>query len=186
MEYLERSREEALDFLASCYADTILTLEEYEERVDRVTGAQSVAQVENAVSDLRSLTVRRDGQHSDLPADAGQSVVSIMTSRKLQGNWLRNRFVSSTTLLASTVLDLRDCTIEPGTRIHIVSIMGETKVILPEDVELESSITPFMAEVNDSVPRASAGAPRLILTGFALMSEVNVIGGSWRRRGTRR
>jgi hypothetical protein len=159
MHPLESQREETYELLSRTFADGTIDEAEYERRIALVRTAQSSGEIQDAVRDVRA-------------AD-DQTIMSVLGSRTLRGDWLHGRHTTSVTLMASTSLDLRECTIPDETTIHVISIMGECRIDVPRDVEVINSVTPILAEVGDAGPATRSGR-RIRLTGIAVMSELRI------------
>ena len=175
---LETYRDEAVQLLSDQYAADRLDVEEFERRLDLVNAAVDRKEIESAVGDLPALRQEDpDPSHSWPEAANSAPVLSILSERKLSGNWLDPGGARSVTLLASTRLDLRDTELSAGTvTVDVVAIMGEVKIIVPPDMRVENQITPLLAEVNMKGSRSGDAKKRTLrLTGFALMAEVNVV-----------
>lgn len=188
MDHLQDARDRAIDDLTSRFAEGLLSISDFEERVDAVNRADTLPTIRAAVGPPVSGAGGHSGDDgssyraspASRPDDdsAGQSVIAILGERKLRGGWLRDRAATSIAILGSVTLDLRDCDLGPITSIDLVSVMGETKIILPSDVAVENDVTAVLAEVGDQVGRGRLGASRTVrLKGFALMSEVKIVRG---------
>jgi len=168
MNGIDSRREDAREHLSRAFADGRLDSAQFTDRIERVGAAGTIAEIASCTDDL---TVNAPSPQK--PID-DRSIVTVLGSRNLRGDWLRERYATSITLLGQTTLDLRDCELPQDLTIHLVSVMGECRISVPSDVSVINSVTPLLAEVNDRVP-ATAGARRTIrITGIAIMSEVRI------------
>ena len=176
MDDLELQRQDALDELSSRYARGVLSQVDFERTLREVRDAASGSEIRSL---LHASAPRRNT--GSLPADPGQAVTAVLTERVMRGNWLRHRYVAATCVLGSATLDLREAVIREDTRIHVVAVMGEVQIMVPRGVLVENSISAILAEHTDNSIAPSRGgaddepAPRLILTGTAVMAEVNIV-----------
>lgn len=169
MNGIDARREDAREHLSRAFADGRLDSAQYTDLMERVGAAGTIAEIASCTDDR---TVNAPSPQR--PTAADRSIVTVLGSRNLRGDWLRERYATSITLLGQTTLDLRDCELPQDLTIHLVSIMGECRVSVPSDVSVINSVTPLLAEVNDRVP-ATAGTRRTIrITGVAIMSEVRI------------
>lgn len=195
MNGIEAQREEAMEFLSRAFADGQLEIDEYEHRLERAVDARTSTEIAGVIADLPSAPMRRlspgdddrsvgngsprAAQRRRTPppsntAESDQTVVSVLGSRVLRGDWLRTRHTTSLTLLGSTRIDLRECNVPEQATIHVVSIMGECHIHVPEDIEVINTLTPLLAEVSDNAKRSRTPRATIRITGVALMSEVKI------------
>lgn len=170
----EVRRQRVIDVLTQAYASDHISVEEYEARAAAAAAASRPEELENLVSDLpvpgasgEPSRISRDSARGDssspcrpsprptapsYPAyssGAGSiSVACVMGDRRITGNWLDSDRVNSFTLMGSTRLDLRDADLpESGPiRIEAFILMGETVVIVPRNLPVRLTATPFMGE----------------------------------------
>lgn len=174
---LEGLKERAIALLSAGYAADLLDMEEFERRVGLVNEAESSKQVRSLVADLRSEELDPPPQEPSSRDDLGdQQILSILSERKLTGDWLEGGHASSISVMGSTRLDLRETgEHRPYITLHVVAVMGETRIIVPADMRVENDITPVLAEVRIQAPRARETRKRTLrLSGFALMGEIRV------------
>ncbi len=171
----EAKRQKTIDALTQAFASDVISVEEYESRVERAAAANAPTDLEALILDLpaeedgrsfrgRADTHRRPSpQHVDFhpqPAHGSRayparsweggsvSVSCVMGDRRMTGNWLDSDRVNSYTVMGSTRLDLRDADLpESGpVRIEAFVLMGETVVVVPRDLPVRLSATPFIGE----------------------------------------
>ncbi|MFW6215230.1 MAG: DUF1707 SHOCT-like domain-containing protein [Alkalispirochaetaceae bacterium] len=174
-ESLRALKERAIELLQAGYASDRLDMDEFERRLDLVTTAESARAVKEVVADLRQIEEAADPPER---RDDGrnQRILSILSERMFSGDWLVGAHASSIAVLGSTRLDLRDtATDKTVVSLHVVAVMGETRIIVPPDMRVENDITPILAEVRIQAPRARETRGRTLrLSGFAVMGEVRV------------
>lgn len=184
MNGIDARREDARELLSRALADGALDDREYESRIEQVGSAGTAGEIEALTRDLAvardNARVSRDTPPGpSAPASPDQSILTILGTRSLRGNWLRDRYATSLTLLGQTTLDLWDCALPRELTVHVVSVMGECRIVVPPDVAVVNSISPVLAEVSDHVPVSGGAKTTLRLTGFAVMSEVSIRPGKY-------
>ncbi len=173
---LDRQKEETIERLASAYARDEISMEVYEELTERIQAAPDLASLD---ATCRSLPIPVDPPPNTTPhpqaVDPGEKIVTILSDRKLSGNWIRGRNATCFTILGSTTLDLRDTELRQHPHVHVVSLMGTVTIRLPSTTRVNSSITPVLGETSKKGrPARNAGPDEVTLTGVAIMSEVKV------------
>ncbi len=176
---LDEYRQNALDELASRYASGRIADAQFEEAVARIGDSETEDELVAALTSYK-LPVPYDlSTPESVPADPGQSVAAILTERTLNGNWIRHRYVTATTVMGALTIDLRDVELTQDTRLHIIAVMGEVKIILPGHIRVRNEISALLAEHTDhGGPRLAARnntGPELLLSGFAILAEVTVL-----------
>jgi hypothetical protein len=179
-EALESYRYAAIELLTEAYTADQLEMEEFERRIAQVHNAVEPGEIHDAVADFPE--PRTEGAHvaseeEDLDvAEMGQPVLSILSERRLSGDWLNGSSARSISILGSSRLDLRDTALEePVISVHVVAVMGETRIIVPPDMRVENLVTPVLAEVSVRAARKRSTKRRTLrLSGFAVMGEVRV------------
>ncbi len=105
---------------------------------------------------------------------------AVMSSSHRAGVWFVPRLFRAFAVMSAAVVDLRDAVLPAdGCEIEVGAIMANVKVLLPPDVDAEVSVMAFMGNVQDRTdPGQVAGdAPRVRVTGSAVMAEVQVLQG---------
>ena len=179
---LETYREQAIELLSAGYTADQISVDEFERRLDLVNDASTVAEVREAVGDLP--VVRQEAEAAEEPrlaeresSDIDQQIVTILSERKLTGDWLDDDRATSISFLGSSRIDLRDTALhEPYVPLNVIAIMGEAKIIVPPDMRIQNNITPLLAEVHVEGGRRKEKRSRTLrLSGFALMGEVHIV-----------
>jgi hypothetical protein len=168
VDLLESRRQDALDALSSRYAQGILDDTEFESALREVRTAPTETELSTV---LRRYTPRSFDGSSGSPS---QTVYAILSERRMTGNWITSRYVTSTTVMGEMTLDLRDVVLTEDTQLHVVAVMGEVKILVPPKMSVENHISAFLAEHNDTVGTRRGEGPTLRLTGTALLAEVSL------------
>lgn len=175
---LEGYRESAIELLGADYAADRIDMEEYERLVSQLQNAVTRADIRSVMEELSTLHTSPGSRETtaDLEDESNQQVITVLSERKLSGDWLTRNRASSVTVLGETRLDLRD--LDPDRReirLNVLAILGETRILIPPDMQVENNITPLLAEVHVRGPRRIGPKRRLLrLSGFALMGEIRV------------
>ncbi|MET7620476.1 DUF1707 domain-containing protein [Streptomyces sp. NPDC005408] len=182
----DAEREHIAERLREAVAEGRLDMEEFGQRLDAAYKARTHGELEPLVCDLPVT-----GTTSAAPAvttgsgNWAQRVGGPPTSKFAfafwggfgrKGTWTVARRFTSFTMMGGGELDLRDARFEDRvTVIRCFAIMGGVNIVVPPDLNVEVSGIGFMggfAEQGEGNPDPSA--PRVIITGFALMGGVGV------------
>ena len=150
---VEEYRQTVLDAIATAYAYDKLTLQEYENRVDVIQKATTLDAILAQVSDLPLSFAPLDSDRTIVAVDQTPGsenptfALCIMGERKLTGEWLKGRSVTSITVMGETKIDLRNAALPPGTlKIQAFAVMGEIDILVPKGVPVSMNVVPFMGE----------------------------------------
>ncbi|MBT2389643.1 DUF1707 and DUF2154 domain-containing protein [Streptomyces sp. ISL-1] len=182
----DAERERVAERLRDAVAEGRLDMEEFGQRLDDAYEARTHGELEPLVSDLPAA-----GTVSASPAVAAgsggwaQRVGGPATSKWAfafwggfgrKGTWTVARRFTSFTMMGGGELDLREARFEDRvTVIRCIAIMGGVNIVVPPDLNVEVNGIGFMggfAEQGEG--NSDPAAPRVIVTGFALMGGVNV------------
>ena len=138
---IEQRREEVIAHLKESFSRSILTLEEYETRLDMANAALTL-------SDLNLLVVDIQGRADQFPPSASspasssglvldstrgeQRSLALMGTQKLSGNWLKKDSVLLQVFMGSMKCDLTRTRLFPHNKIRLYSIMSEVRIFVPE------------------------------------------------------
>lgn len=192
---LSRARENKINELSQHFANDDLTLDELERRIERVYKAANVTELETITADLRSaaappvpaegVRVGRGG-NSDI-ATAGEisrsRVLALMSSTRRIGRWSVPRQLDVRAIMSDTRLDLTHASLAaPLIDLHVKCVMSQFRIVVPPGMRVILDLSSFMSDVASRADElgladapATANAPVVRVTGFALMSDVKVI-----------
>ena len=190
---LARAREQKISELSAHFANDDLSLEELERRIERVYKATSVAELEEITADLRKAmtlpvdespvpSLRRSASVSSPQTMAGR-ILAFMSSTRRVGRWLVPPRLDIVAIMSDTKLDFTHAAM-PGSVIdvHVRAVMASCKLVVPPNVRVINETHALMANVRSRASEvlpgdapASTEAPVIRLTGYALMSDVNIV-----------
>ncbi|WNO74371.1 DUF1707 domain-containing protein [Streptomyces sp. AM8-1-1] len=183
----DAERERIAERLRDAVAEGRLDMEEFEERLDATYKARTHGELVPLVSDL-PLT----GAPTVAPVAAGSGrwadrIGGPATSKgafafwggfSRKGTWTVPRLFTSFTMMGGGELDLREARFEDReTVIRCFAIMGGVHIVVPPDLNVEVNGIGFMGgfgEEGDGESEPDPTAPRVRITGFALMGGVGV------------
>ncbi len=184
MRAADADRERVADVLREAVAQGRISFDELDERLDQAYSARTYAELEAVTRDLPALGAITPAATpgASYPLDRiggtpGETFsVAIMSSVRRRGNWVVPPSYTAFTLMGSVQLDLRQARFsEPEVTIQAYTVMGDVQIIVPDDIEVEVGGIGIMAAFDHSANGPGArGAPRLKVTGLALMGSVNV------------
>jgi hypothetical protein len=185
----DADRELVAEVLREAAARGRISLDELDERLDRVYAAKTYGELEPVTRDLPEHAPPRPGSGprpaAFPPGRIGGTpghplLLAFMSASGRRGRWVVPRRHLSVAMMGHVHLDLRDAYFaEPEITIRALALMGGVRITVPEGVDVEVSGLELMGTVRR---RASGpglpGGPRVRIVGLALMGEVNV-----RRKG---
>lgn len=177
----DAEREQTIERLRLAAGEGRLTLEELAARVESVSGSRTRAELEQATADLPPA----DAPAASLPAAgasaASTAVVPVTNSSvfgdlKRSGPWQLPARSGWSSVFGDVVLDLREARVPAGEiAIDIRSVFGDVELLVPEGVLVEVRGRAFFGDVKQEAGlAASAGAPRIVLTGSTIFGDVRV------------
>ncbi len=186
---LAHAREAKINELSTYFTNDDLSIEELEHRIERVYQAASVAELEAITADLRSSVAlpatasSRGAGTSVASSEAGSSrLLSLLSSTRRVGRWRVPPKLDIVAIMSDTKIDLTHAVVPPGgVDINLRVIMASFRLVVPPDMRVVNDTHAVLANVSshaDELPPNDASAapmPVVRLTGFALMSDVNVV-----------
>ncbi|HEU4852693.1 MAG TPA: DUF5668 domain-containing protein [Telluria sp.] len=118
------------------------------------------------------------GKHTLPPADGDVDSVIDLTAalgaieRRIRSQDFRGGHV--TTVMAGCELDLREASIAGDVEIHVFALMGGISLRIPPDWTVVLRGTPILGAFEEKTVSPANGAKRLIISGYAIMSGVEV------------
>jgi hypothetical protein len=187
----DADREQVAGILRDALAEGRLDMEEFEERLDATYKARTYGELTPITRDLPaagvtvpavSLTkepVAGPGWSGRITGGEGSSTwaVAVMSGFQRKGRWTMPRRFTCLAFWGGGEIDLREADFaDREVEINAIAIMGGVDVIVPPGVEVVVRGIGIMGGFDhreEGVP-GEPGAPRVIVTGFALWGGVGV------------
>ncbi|WP_267243824.1 DUF1707 SHOCT-like domain-containing protein [Streptomyces sp. PR69] len=195
----DAERERVAERLRDAVAEGRLDMQEFEERLDAAYKARTHGDLEPLVRDLPAAADPGAGDGGSQIAPTGdrspggwaRRIGGTATSRWAfacwggfgrRGGWTLGRRFTAFTLMGGGELDLREARFEDREAvIRCFSIMGGVHVVVPPDLNVVVTGIGFMGGFGESGSGSGSveaapdpAAPRVTVTGFALMGGVGV------------
>lgn len=176
----DADRERVAEVLRQAAAEGRLDLNELDERLGLVYAARTYADLAPLTRDLPT------GDVTPLPlpgpaatvvdAPATGNAVAFMSEFTRKGRWVVPRTFNCLALFGGGKIDLREARIPPGeVRIQAFAIMGGIDIIVPDDADVHVSGIGIMGGFDQGATgEGRPGAPRIVVSGLALMGGVTV------------
>lgn len=180
---LRQKREHTIQVLCEHFASDHLEAEELEARIDRAHGATSLAELDALLADLPTRStaavpeVRREhaGYH---PAREQSVVVAVMGGAERRYDVLPSREINVLAVMGGVHLDFRNASFPAGTtELRIFALMGGVEVVVPPDVQVDSSGIGIMGgfeHVGHGRFPVDLQRPVLRIVGVAIMGGVEI------------
>lgn len=188
---MSTTRQRTIDALMEHFANDVLTVEEFEERVSTAHSAESTDELRRLLVDLPSgdLPIRRNESAPMSPEPTRASVAPDRVKERSfvmaalggvdrKGRWIPARQTYAVALMGGLCLDFREALLPPGeTEVWIFSLMGGAEIIVPPGLTVESDGVAILGgfEHHENVPVSpDPDIPVLRLKGVALLGGVEV------------
>ena len=192
-EPVANTRQVTIDALCEHFANDVMSVEEFERRVDAAHSATSVDALKKLLRDLPGggLPAVVGPHTTPTPAPSPQYtvtspgqvkekgfIVAIMGGSARRGRWSPARKNYSIAVMGGCELDFRDALLGPGvTELRVVTVCGGVEVVVPPGLNVESHGIAIMGgfeQVADEYHNPDLHAPTLRVTGIAVMGGVEV------------
>jgi hypothetical protein len=174
---LQAARERAIALLTDRYADDSLSEAEFEARLSWLSAADSAVRIQDLIADLavpRSTQPVVD-QRFGFGPPSEQRIRAIMSSTERTGQWTLPQRLEIRAVMSELKLDLRYASLPPVAEVEVNAVMANVRIIVPPELGVECDVSAFMATVrNEASTSQWPGAPRIYLSGSAVMSEVRI------------
>jgi hypothetical protein len=191
---LPQVRERVIQQLTNAFAHDIITVEELERRLEHVYQAQSVAETEAIVVDLKSATATgalpqpnpdepRQSHDQIVPVVSRERFVAILTSSSRRGMWSVPHRLEALAVMADSTIDLASADL-PGdiVDIHVRVVMANMTIIVPANLRVVNRVGAFLANVEtdpslDLAPMVP-GTPVIRITGMVTLANLEIVSAS--------
>lgn len=185
---LELEREHAVQALCAHYAQDHLSTGELEARFERVYRAEDSSALRTV---LEGLPAVRGGvpaapqrplyelappyDPSALGTRPQKRMTAIFSGIEKVGRWSPGEHIEGSAVLGSIELDLREAEI-PAAGIHMEfsAYLGSVEILLPPGIGADVDCSAFMGSVVDKSHAGAPGAPRVRITGEAVLGSIEV------------
>ncbi len=185
---LEDRKERAVRRLGAHFAEDHLSVEEFENSVDRVYAAATPREVDGVFEGLPALRApilpertgalvpTRRARPEDVPERGFQ--LALMGGVERTGAWTPARKFTAVAVMGGVGVDLREAALGPGlTELRVIAVMGGIEVIVPPGLAVETRGLGIMGGF-DGFDQPSGDpdpdAPKLLIRGVAVMGGVEV------------
>ncbi|MFF5333981.1 DUF1707 domain-containing protein [Streptomyces sp. NPDC013181] len=188
----DAERERVAEILREALAEGRLEMEEFEQRLDGAYKARTHGELEPLVRDLpavgapvtvpdavrsRTGSAARWADRVGKPATSG-GAFAFWGGFRRRGKWTVGRVFTAFAMWGGGEIDLRDANFEDReTVIRCFTIMGGIHVTVPPDLNVDVRGVGIMGGFGEDTkdePDPAPDAPRVRITGFALMGGVGV------------
>ncbi|MGI8496738.1 MAG: DUF1707 SHOCT-like domain-containing protein [Gemmatimonadaceae bacterium] len=175
----EQRRERTITALSAHFEQDHLPMDELDRRLELVYQARTSGDLDRLVADLPVLG-SGGGTEDALTVPDGRpdrgTVLAVMSEAKRVGTWRPPQRVAVVAVMGNVELDFRDAELVAGvTVVEVIAVMGNVTVRVAPDVRVESTGMGLMGVFEQRHTAGSIGSPTLRLTGYALMSNVEIV-----------
>jgi hypothetical protein len=172
------ARERAIRLLTDGFAYDLITVEEFEWRLEQLSRADNPSAIDALVADLGAagqggMPVRTAG----LTPLAEGRILGIMSQTRREGPWRVPQRLRVKAVMSEVRVDLRYAVLPPACTIDVSAIMANVHFIVPPGMVVEFDVTPVMATARNDVRAQRLDGqlqPHVRIHGSAVMSEVRV------------
>ncbi|MGH7719853.1 MAG: DUF1707 domain-containing protein [Gemmatimonadaceae bacterium] len=178
---LEAHRARTIQTLSDHFAQDHLSLEEFEERVERVYRATTPAALAELTAGLPVLAgggALAEAQDTvpSLAVGERKTILAIMGGVVRRGVWSVPSRIHAIAVMGAVELDLREARLPPGvTEIVAFALMGAVEILVPPHVRVETDGIALLGGFEDQLHQpasADPAAPAVRVTGLAIMGGV--------------
>ena len=188
---LPQVRERVIQQLTEAFAHDLISVEELEHRLEHVYRAQSAAETEAIVVDLRSAAATGSlpspnpdeprQSHDLIPAGPAQDrFVAILSSSSRRGLLSVPHRLEALAVFSDSVIDLTAASLPADiVDIHVRIVMANMKIVVPAGLRVVNRVGAFLANVEtdsalDLAPMVP-GSPVIRITGYATMANLEIV-----------
>ncbi len=195
---LQSQRQGTIDQLCERFADDVISVGEFERRVDQAHRAETAAELDALLADLPSpskLPAKADGEAAvanpgTFPAVAPFPEVAHPTAVKerdfmlgfwggsgRKGRWTPARKCLAIATMGGVELDFREAVLPEHIEVTAIAVMGGVEIVVPPGVVVDTGGLAIMGgfeHQGDSATQPPPGAPTITVKGLALMGGVSI------------
>src|SRR4051812_18475333 len=188
---LPQVRERVIQQLTQAFAHDIISVEELERRLEHVYQAQSPAETEAIVLDLRAAAATgvlpvpnpdepRHSRDLGVPVPSRDRFVVVLSSSSRRGVWSVPHKLEALAVMADSVIDLTRADL-PGdiVDIHVRVVMANMRIVVPPNLRVVNRVGAFLANVEtdpelDLAPMVP-GTPVIRITGSVTLANLEIV-----------
>jgi hypothetical protein len=166
----DAERDQAVTRLRDASVEGRLTLEEFTDRMAAAYEARTHGELDELVRDLPAPAA------PERQAPARRWVISLMGNSSRRGRWRVGKRTFVICAMGNATVDLRNAILAgPELSIHVLCSMGNATIVVPEGVDVELSVIPFMGNRMDFTrSEFKPGAPLVRISGLVSMGNLFV------------
>ena len=189
---LNHTRQVTIDALCEHFANDVMSVEEFERRVDVAHKASTTDEIKALLRDLpggdlpavqqaqvpAAMPMQEFGVTAAAHVKETAFVVACLGGASRKGRWAPARKNYAVAVMGGTQLDFREAVFGPGvTEVQVFAIWGGVEIIVPPGLHVESRGIAIMGgfdHMGDTVQPGGMEGPTLRISGLALMGGVDV------------
>lgn len=189
---LNHTRQVTIDALCEHFANDVMSVEEFERRVDVAHRASTTEEIKALLRDLpggdlpavrpaqtpATMPKQEFGVTAAAHVKETGFVVACLGGASRKGRWSPARKNYAIAVMGGTQLDFREAVFGPGiTEVQAFALWGGVEIIVPPGLNVECQGIGIMGgfdHVADTIQPDSMDGPTLRITGLAIMGGVDV------------
>lgn len=173
----DADRDRVAQLLSEAFVDGRLTAEEHAERLDALSTATTLGDLQPLIADLGPAPTLSEAEELRASSTGAENIVAVFGSAKRSGRWLVEPRTNTSTLFGEIALDLREAVLsQREVVIQCGLVFGSLKLTVPPGVRIVNETTPIFGDVDlkktDSA--VTVNAPTIRLRGSVMFSSVKV------------
>lgn len=187
---LPQVRERVIQQLTEAFAQDLISVEELERRLEHAYRAQSAAEMQAIVVDLRlaARTGSLPAPNSDEPrqsrdlaeAPGHDRFVAVLSSSSRRGMSVVPHKLEAFALLSHSVIDLTNASLPADIiDIHVRVMMASLTIVVPPGLRVVNRVSAFLANVETSPSLDLApmvpGTPVVRISGYATLANLEIV-----------
>lgn len=185
---LQNAREDTIERLSEAFARDVLTIDAYEQRVDRAFACRDVNEFDALLADLglaraeHALVRARPAlavlaEPAESAPQAARVALSVLGNVERRGAFALPRLGKALSVLGNLELDLRDIAFPLGvTELRVSAVLGNVEIIVPPHIAVETDGSGILGSFASMArhPIDVRGEPVLRIRGNAILGSVEI------------
>jgi hypothetical protein len=177
---LRDRRQEVIQRLSDAYAEDLLELSAFEERLARAHGTSELATLNQLVADLQPsmTTALAPLVMPGTPDQPRRRWRALFSSVERRGGWVVPSAMKVSSVFGTVVLDFREARFQAGTtELEVRAVFGNIEIIVPPHLAVECDGSAVFASFEHRAPGVvddDPRTPRLRVVGSAVFANVEV------------